>query len=90
MWQSFKTLQGTVWQQASRQDLLVELCRALLAAGHWKLARSYLTGTGSTPIPQALAEEVVISAARDFFYSASSLDAPEISQVSQAINSLAI
>ena len=80
MWQRFKILQETVWQQSSRRDLLVELCKALLAAGEWKLARSYLTGTGSTPIPPAQAEEIVISAARDHFYSASSLDATEIQQ----------
>ncbi len=80
-WQRLKELQETVWPQTSRLDLLAELCKALLAAGQWKLARSYLTGTGSTPVPTDLAEDVVISAARDFFYSASSLDAAEVSQV---------
>ena len=82
MWQGLKKLQETVWPKASRQDLMAELCRALLASGNWKLAKSYLTGTGSTPLPQNVAEDIVISAARDYFYSASSLDALEISMVS--------
>lgn len=60
---------------------MAELCKALLAVGNWKLARSYLTGTGSTPVPTQLAEEIVILAARDFFYSASSLDSEEVTQV---------
>lgn len=78
MWHALKTLQETVWVTISRQDLMAELCRALLACANWKLARSYLTGSGSTPLPNSAAETIVISAARDYFYSASSLNAPEI------------
>ena len=81
MWSHLRSLQETVWPSVSRQDLMAELCKALLAAGQWRLARSYLTGSGSTPIPPELAQDIVITAARDYFYSASSLDAPEVAQV---------
>ena len=80
-WRQLRVLQETAWPFVSKQELLAELCRSLLLCGQWKLARSYLTGTGSTPIPQQLAEQLVVTAARDYFYSAASLDAPEIAQV---------
>lgn len=78
MWKHLKALQGTVWPRLAKQQLLEEMCRSLLSDGQWKLARSYLTGTGSTQIPPREGEVLVISAARNYFYSASTLDAPEI------------
>lgn len=74
-------MQETAWPFITKQELLAALCRALLSAGRWKLARSYLTHTSSTPIPADTAESLVISAARDYFYSASTSDGPEIALV---------
>ena len=81
MWKHLKTLQETAWPSLTKQALLEEMCRSLLLDGQWRLARSYLTGTGSTRVPPKAAEELVISAARNYFYSASTLDAPEINEV---------
>lgn len=49
--------------------------------GEWKLARNYLTGTGSTPIPLEDSEKIVITAARQYLDSATNVTGPEIDQV---------
>ena len=80
-WRQLRALQETAWPFLSKQDLLAELCSSLLRCGAWRLAHSYLTSSGSTPLPPELAEQIVVSAGRDYFYSASTLDAPEVVQV---------
>lgn len=62
--------------------MLVEFCRGLLKAGKFSLARNYLKGTGSVALAPEKAENLVIQAAREYFFSASSLASSEVSKLS--------
>lgn len=57
----------------------MEFCRGLLKAGKFSLARNYLKGTSSVALASEKAENLVIQAAREYFFSASSLSCPEVS-----------
>ena len=57
----------------------MEFCRGLLKAGKFSLARNYLKGTASTPLASEKAETLVIQAAKEYFFSASSLSSNEVS-----------
>ncbi|RVW88962.1 MAG2-interacting protein 2 [Vitis vinifera] len=52
--------------------------RGLLKAGKFSLARNYLKGTGPVSLASEKAENLVIQAAREYFFSASSLACSEI------------
>ncbi|KAJ7565349.1 hypothetical protein O6H91_02G056800 [Diphasiastrum complanatum] len=71
-----------------KEYLLSELCRGLLKAEKFSLARSYLKGTGSDVLAKDKAEKLVIQAAHDFFYSASSLDSPDIEKARECLDLL--
>ena len=49
--------------------------------GQWRLAHKYLGGTASTPLDPGTAESIVLDCAREYFYAAPSLQAPEVAQV---------
>lgn len=49
--------------------------------GQWRLAHKYLGGTASTPLGGSRAEAIVLGCAREYFYAAPSLQAPEVAQV---------
>lgn len=110
----------------SKQNLLAELCRALLRSGHFRLAKAYLQvcrqphphdlcgsrfavccrrftsvdqldptpifdclqSTGSIQLPRDIADQIVISASRDYSYNATSLTAPAIRQAQQCLEAL--
>eukprot|EP00850_Spirogloea_muscicola_P016660 SM000137S00438 [mRNA] locus=s137:161475:168836:+ [translate_table: standard] len=55
---------------------LAEYCRALLRAGRFGLARPHLRGGASLGVDRA--EQLVLGAARDYLYSAPSLDAQAV------------
>ena len=43
LWRDLRDLQGAgAFALLSRDNMLAELCRALLTSGHFKLAKSYL------------------------------------------------
>ncbi|KAK9810372.1 hypothetical protein WJX72_009621 [[Myrmecia] bisecta] len=85
VWRQLKELQECALPFLPRQDILAELCRALLRCGHFRVAKGYLTGSGSTPLPPDLAEQIVLAAGREYFYSANSLTGPEISAAKQCL-----
>ncbi|KAK1272141.1 hypothetical protein QJS04_geneDACA006154 [Acorus gramineus] len=58
--------------------MLVEFCRGLLKAGKFSLARNYLKGTSTISLATEKVENLVIQAAREYFFSASSLSSTEI------------
>ena len=58
--------------------MLLEFCRGLLKAGKFSLARNYLRKTTSAVLAPEKAEMPVIQEAREYFFSASSLDSSEV------------
>lgn len=76
-----RELQAGAWRSLEATETLAELCRALLRCGNWRLAQNYLLHTASTPLPPALAEQIVVAAGREYFHAANSHDAPELAQV---------
>lgn len=69
--------------QVTDQDILAALCGSLLRCQQWRLARNYLGGTASTPLPSAVAESLVLGRARALLGSAASFGSPEAAQVRQ-------
>jgi hypothetical protein len=63
------------------QDLLAEFCAALLRSANWKLAQRYLAGTASIALDPARAEALVLACSQEYFFSANSLQSPEVMQV---------
>lgn len=82
VWRMLRELQAGAWASLPATEALAELCRALLRCGNWRLARSYLLHTASTPLPSDLAEQIVLAAGREYFHAANAHDAPEIAEVS--------
>eukprot|EP00850_Spirogloea_muscicola_P003999 SM000016S01987 [mRNA] locus=s16:1086737:1094100:+ [translate_table: standard] len=62
---------------------LAEYCRALLRAGRFGLARPHLRGGASLGVERA--EQLVLGAARDYLYSAPSLDAQAVVKARQCL-----
>ena len=60
MWRLLRELQEVAFPELDKQDLLADLCRALLRCSHWKLAHRYLTASGSTPLSATQAENIVL------------------------------
>ena len=58
--------------------MLLEFCRGLLKAGKFSLERDYLKKTASELLAPEKEEMLVIQAAREYFFSASSLDYSEV------------
>ena len=81
MWARLRELQAAAFPGLPRAALLAELVRAQLRCGCWRAARLHLAGRGSSPLAPADAEALVVAAGREYFYAASSLDAPEVVQV---------
>lgn len=79
LWRDLTTLQEKAFPFLEKEYLLDELCRGLLQSGKFSLAKNYLTGTGSTVLHADMAEQLVLDTARDFFYSAPSLDSSAVS-----------
>ncbi|KAL5982892.1 hypothetical protein ACLOJK_016971 [Asimina triloba] len=77
MWLDIQCLQEKAFPFLDSEYMLMEFCRGLLKAGKFSLARNYLKGTGSITLPIEKAENLVIQAAREYFFSASSLSCAE-------------
>lgn len=78
MWRDMQCLQEKAFPFLDLEYMLIEFCRGLLKAGKFPLARNYLKGTGSVALASEKAESLVIQAAREYFFSASSLACSEI------------
>ena len=79
MWHDMLCLKEKAFPFLDLEYMLVEFCRGLLKAGKFSLARNYLKGTSSVSLSAEKAENLVIQAAREYFFSASSLNGPEVS-----------
>ncbi|XP_071709835.1 MAG2-interacting protein 2 [Rutidosis leptorrhynchoides] len=88
MWRDFLSLQEKAFPFMELEYMLMEFCRGLLKAGKFSLARNYLKGSGSLVLPTEKAENIIILAAREYFFSASSLSSPEIWKAKECLNIL--
>jgi hypothetical protein len=79
MWRDMQCLREKAFPFLDLEYMLMEFCRGLLKAGKFSLARNYLKGTSSVALSSEKAENLVIQAAREYFFSASSLACPEVS-----------
>ncbi|CAN8252182.1 unnamed protein product [Cochlearia groenlandica] len=86
MWRDLRHLQEKAFPFLDLEFVLTEFCRGLLKAGKFSLARNYLKGTGSVALPSEKAENLVINAAREYFFSASSLASEEIWKARECLN----
>ncbi|MBA0689875.1 hypothetical protein Goari_007581, partial [Gossypium aridum] len=86
MWRDMLCLQEKAFPFLDLEYLLTEFCRGLLKAGKFSLARSYLRGTSSASLATEKAENLVIQAAREYFFSASSLSCSEIWKAKECLN----
>ncbi|XP_047324264.1 MAG2-interacting protein 2 [Impatiens glandulifera] len=88
MWRDFLVLQEKAFPFLDQEYMLMEFCRGLLKAGKFSLARNYLRGTASVPLATEKAENIVIQAAREYFFSASSLSCTEIWKAKECLSLL--
>ncbi|XP_073292869.1 MAG2-interacting protein 2 isoform X1 [Primulina huaijiensis] len=86
MWRDLQSLQQKAFPFLDLEYMLIEFCRALLKAGKFSLARNYLKGTSSVALGTEKGENLVIQAAREYFYSAPSLSCPEIWKAKECLN----
>jgi hypothetical protein len=78
MWRDMQYLREKAFPFLDLEYILIEFCRGLLKAGKFSLARNYLKGTSSVSLASEKAENLVIQAAREYFFSASSLSCSEV------------
>lgn len=78
MWRDLQSLQEKAFPFLDLEFVLIEFCRGLLKAGKFSLARNYLKGTSSVALATDKAENLVIQAAREYFFSAPTLTSPEV------------
>ncbi|KAF5731302.1 hypothetical protein HS088_TW19G00909 [Tripterygium wilfordii] len=88
MWRDMHCLQEKAFPLLDLEYMLMEFCRGLLKAGKFSLARNYLKGTSSVALAPEKAENLVIQAAREYFFSASSLASAEIWKAKECLNIL--
>ncbi|OMO87876.1 Secretory pathway Sec39 [Corchorus capsularis] len=86
MWRDMLCLREKAFPFLDLEYMLIEFCRGLLKAGKFSLARSYLKGTSSVALSTEKAENLVIQAAREYFFSASSLACSEIWKAKECLN----
>ncbi|XP_047972241.1 MAG2-interacting protein 2 [Salvia hispanica] len=86
MWRDLLSLQEKAFPFLDLEFVLIEFCRGLLKAGKFSLARNYLKGTSSVTLATDKAENLVIQAAREYFFSAPTLTSPEIWKSKECLN----
>ncbi|TKY74056.1 MAG2-interacting protein 2 [Spatholobus suberectus] len=86
MWRDMQYLREKAFPFLDLEYILTEFCRGLLKAGKFSLARNYLKGTSSVALASEKAESLVIQAAREYFFSASSLSCSEIWKARECLN----
>lgn len=88
MWRDLKLFQEKAFPFLDSEYMLAEFVRGLLKAGKFSLARNYLGGTSSVSLSKEKAENLVIQAAREYFFSASTLSGNEIWKARECLNLL--
>ncbi|PON72010.1 Sec39 domain containing protein [Parasponia andersonii] len=88
MWRDMQCMKEKAFPFLDPEYMLMEFCRGLLKAGKFSLARNYLRGTSSVALASDKAENLVIQAAREYFFSASSLACPEIWKAKECLSLL--
>ncbi|CAN6344755.1 unnamed protein product [Urochloa humidicola] len=88
MWRDLKLFQEKAFPFLDSEYMLVEFIRGLLKAGKFSLARNYLGGTSAVSLSTEKAENLVIQAAREYFFSASTLSGNEIWKARECLNLL--
>ncbi|KAH9321071.1 hypothetical protein KI387_015710, partial [Taxus chinensis] len=78
MWRDMQYFQEKAFPFLDTEYMMMEFCRGLLKAGKFSLARNYLKGIPSSSLAAEKEETLVIQAAREYFFSASTLDSSEI------------
>jgi neuroblastoma-amplified sequence len=78
LWRDMQCFQEKAFCFLDSEYLLTEFIKGLLKAGKFALARNYLRGTSLVDLPTEKAESLVISAAREYFFSASTLSCSEV------------
>uniref|UniRef100_A0ACD5ZJK6 Uncharacterized protein n=1 Tax=Avena sativa TaxID=4498 RepID=A0ACD5ZJK6_AVESA len=78
MWRDLKLFQEKAFPFLDSEYMLAEFIRGLLKAGKFSLARNYLGGTSAVSLSTEKAENLVIQAAREYFFSASTLSCNEV------------
>ncbi|PSS32975.1 MAG2-interacting protein [Actinidia chinensis var. chinensis] len=86
MWRDLQSLKEKAFPFLDQEYMLMEFCRGLLKAGKFSLARNYLRGTASVALATDKAENLVIQAAREYFFSASSLTCSEVWKARECLN----
>ncbi|KAL5719141.1 hypothetical protein ACHQM5_011963 [Ranunculus cassubicifolius] len=86
MWVEMQSLQEKAFPFLDLEYMLMEFSKGLLKAGRFSLARNYLKGTGTVTLATEKAENLVIQAAREYFFSASSLACMEIWKAKECLN----
>lgn len=86
MWRDMQCIRDKAFPFLDLEYMLMEFCRGLLKAGKFSLARNYLKGTSSVALASEKAENLVIQAAREYFFSASSLTCTEIWKAKECLN----
>lgn len=88
MWRDLKHFQEKAFPFLDSEFMLVEFIRGLLKAGKFSLARNYLGGTSAVSLSIEKAENLVVQAAREYFFSASTLSCNEIWKARECLNLL--
>ncbi|KAD4584211.1 hypothetical protein E3N88_21812 [Mikania micrantha] len=88
MWRDFQSMQEKAFPFIDLEYMLIEFCRGLLKAGKFSLARNYLKGSGSVALSTEKAENIIILAAREYFFSAPSLSCSEIWKAKECLDIL--
>ncbi|GER33412.1 neuroblastoma-amplified sequence [Striga asiatica] len=86
LWRDLQSLQGKAFTFLNLEYMLIEFCRGLLTAGKFSLARNYLKGTSSVNLATDKAENLVIQAAREYFFSAPTLACSEIWKAKECLS----
>ncbi|KAI3457970.1 hypothetical protein Pfo_014633 [Paulownia fortunei] len=86
MWRDLQSLQEKAFPFLDLEYMLIEFCRGLLKAGKFSLARNYLKGTSSVALATDKAENLVIQAAREYFFSAPTLACSEIWKAKECLS----
>ncbi|TVU51498.1 hypothetical protein EJB05_02930 [Eragrostis curvula] len=88
MWRDLKLFQEKAFPFLDSEYMLAEFIRGLLKAGKFSLARNYLGGTSAVSLSTEKAENLVVQAAREYFFSASTLSGNEIWKARECLNLL--
>jgi hypothetical protein len=73
MWRDLKLFQEKAFPFLDSEYMLAEFIRGLSKAGKFSLPRNYLGGTSVVSLSTEKAENLVIQAAREYFFLASTL-----------------